>query len=186
MSLKDLMQEESKKHYWGLLLIYRDQLRKFLSNLFTRFKHIDILEIGCFKGFLVGWLLENFPRPEFSWSYWGVDIIEPSDRRRDYTHLVMNAEALEFPANRFHAVIMIETLEHIVDYVRALREVYRVLRHGGGVFIQSVMCTDKLATWDRSHYHVLHPVTLSRLMEFLGFRDIEWGGDGNFWLCAYK
>lgn len=186
MSLKEKVVEEGKKNAWGLLLVRREELRKFLQDLFGRHGHLDILEVGCYKGFLVGWLHDNFPKSRYSWNYWGVDIIEPPDRRKDYPHLIMNAEALEFPANRFHAVIMIEVLEHIIDYVRALREVYRVLKPGGGVFIQSVICSDPCALADETHFHVLHPKTLKRLMAWLGFKGIEYVEGGNFALWAYK
>jgi len=147
---------------------------------------LDILEIGCYKGFLVGWLHENFPKAKYRWNYWGVDIVEPEDRRRDYPHLIMNAEALEFPANSFDVVIMIETLEHIVDYVKALREVYRVLRPGGAVFIQSVVAGDPTSLSDPTHYHVLHPVTLSRLLKWLGFTNVTYKQGGNFVVTGFK
>lgn len=186
MSLKDIVTLEGQKNSWGLLLIRRKELFKFLKKLFEKHKHLDILEIGCYKGFLVGWLHDNFPKKAYSWNYWGVDIIEPEDRRKDYPHLIMNAEALEFPANRFHAVIMIEVLEHIVDYVKALREIYRVLKHEGGVFIQSVICSDPCALADQSHFHVLHPKTLKRLMMWIGFRGVEYAEGGNFAIWGYK
>ena len=185
-TLKDKAMEMAQQHGWGLLLIHGDLLKRFLQNLFDKHGHLDILEIGCFKGHLVGWLKEQFPRPPYSWNYWGVDIIEPQDRRQDYPHLVMNAAALEFPANSFHVVIMIEVLEHVVDYVQALREVYRVLRPGGGVFIQSVICSDPAALADETHFHVLHPVTLRRTLLWLGFKDIGYVESSTFAIWAYK
>ncbi|MCD6341039.1 MAG: methyltransferase domain-containing protein [Desulfurococcales archaeon] len=190
MSLKEMSLEEGKKNAWGILLIRREELKRFLSELFGRHKHLEILEIGCYKGFLVGWLRENFPKSKYSWNYYGVDIVELPDRRKDYPHYVMNAEALEFPSNSFDVVIAIEVIEHVVDYVRALREIYRVLRPGGGVFIQSVTCCDPCAIADTTHFHVLHPVTLKRLLEWLGFRDVQYvggeDGKGNFAIWGYK
>ncbi|MCD6399309.1 class I SAM-dependent methyltransferase [candidate division WOR-3 bacterium] len=186
MALKELSVEEGKKNYWGLLLIQRELLKELLSRQFELKEHLDILEVGCYKGMLVGWLHENFPKEKFSWDYVGIDIIEPPDRRKDYPHYVMNAEVLEFNPNSFDAVIMIEVLEHIVDYVRALREVYRVLRPNGLIFIQSVICTDKCALADQTHFHVLHPKTLERLMKFLGFKNIEYIESCNFAIYGYK
>jgi ubiquinone/menaquinone biosynthesis C-methylase UbiE len=185
-SLKDKAMEMAKLHGWGLILAREDELKRFLQSLFKKHKHLDILEIGCFKGHLVGWLHENFPRPPYSWNYWGVDIVEPPDRRRDYPHLVMNAEALEFPPNSFHAVIMLEVLEHVIDYVKALREIHRVLKPGGGVFIQSVVCSDPCALADETHFHVLHPKTLKRLMEWIGFREVQYVEASNFAIWGFK
>ncbi len=184
--LKHTMIEEGKKHYWGFLLIYCNELKDFFEELFRKKGHLDILEIGCFKGFLVGWLKENFPRPPYSWNYVGIDIVEPPDRRKDYPHLIMNAEALEFPPNSFDAVIMIEVLEHIIDYTKALYEIYRVLRRGGGLFIQAPMCDDPTAVSDPTHYHVLHPATLTRLLQWIGFTNIKYKKNGNFVVVAYK
>ena len=177
---KDMSLESGQKYGWGLILLYPNELKQFLKQIHDELGRIDILEVGCYKGFLVGWLHENFPRPPYRWNYIGVDIVEPPDRRKDYPHYIMNAEALEFPAHSFDVVIMIETLEHVPDYVRALREAYRVLRPRGGIFIQSVMCTDPNALKDEQHFHVLHPVTLKRLLEWLGFTDCRYVHDGNF------
>jgi len=185
-TIKEQSFEEGKKYGWGLILLHPDELKKFLTFLFEKNGHIRILEIGCYKGMLVGWLHQNFPKSKYSWDYYGVDIIEPPDRRKDYPHYIMNAQALEFPANSFDAVIMLEVLEHIPDYVLGLREVHRVLKHGGGVFIQSVVCNDPNALADKTHFHVLHPETLKRLMEFLGFGDCHVKEGGNFAIWCFK
>ena len=185
-SLKERSIDEARKHGWGLLLAQEEALRNLIASMFERRQHIDILEVGCFKGLLVGWLHENFPRPPYDWDYVGVDIVEPFDRRRDYPHYVMNAEALEFPPESFDLVIMIEVLEHVVDYVKALREVHRVLRRGGAVFIQSVRADSPAALADETHFHVLHPKTLSRLLRWLGFSDVEYIDAPNFAVWARK
>jgi len=185
-SLKELVNEEAVKHGWGILLVYPDVLKKFIEDLFKEFDSLRVLEIGCYKGMLYEWLKQHFPRDKYNWSYIGIDIIEPEDRVKEYKHYIMNAEALEFPSNSFELVIMIEVLEHVVDYVKALREIYRVLRPGGGLFIQSVSCFDKCALVDKSHFHVLHPETLGRLLRWLGYREIWYKLNGNFVLTARK
>lgn len=178
--------KEAPKHAWGILLVQRDSLKQLLAKLFEEKKHLEILEVGCFKGMLVGWLQESFPKERYSWNYYGVDVVEPPDRRKDYPHYVMNAESLEFEAERFDLIIMIEVLEHIVDYVRALREAYRVLKKNGYLFIQSVICHDKTALSDPTHFHVLHPETLTRLLKWLGFKDVEVKDGGNFAIWCRK
>jgi len=185
-TIKQLALEEGERNAWGILLVKQDTLRRLIQRLYEDHEHLDILEIGCYKGMLVGWLKHYFPEEHYSWSYVGVDIVEPIDRRKDYPHYIMNAEALEFPSNSFDLVVMIEVLEHIVDYVKALYEVYRVLRFNGALFIQSVICYDKCALSDKTHFHVLHPVTLKRLLEHIGFRGVEYEEGGNFTVIGYK
>ncbi len=185
-SLKKRALLEGAKHGWGLLLVQRSALYETIATLYREHTHLNILEVGAYKGFLVGWLHENFPKNLYSWDYYGVDIVEPGDRRRDYPHLIMNAEALEFPANSFHLVVMIEVLEHVVDYVRALREAYRVLVPGGALFVQSVVCSDPTALGDETHFHVLHPETLSRLLGWLGFTRVRVWEGGNFAVAAWR
>lgn len=81
---------------------------------------------------------------------------------------------------------MVEVLEHVIDYVKALREIHRVLKPGGALFIQSVIATSPSALADETHFHVLHPATLKRLLEWLGFRNVEYVEDGNFAIWGYK
>ena len=185
-TLKEAMVEAGKKHYWGILLVQRECLKKCLQEMFERFNELKVLEVGAYKCMLVGWLEENFPRDKYKWDYVGIDIIDLPDRRKDVKFYVMSATHMEFPANTFHVVLYIETLEHIVDYVQALRETYRVLVPNGMVWIQSVICYDKCAIHDETHYHVLHPVTLKRLLEFIGFRDVKYVEGGNFAIWGYK
>jgi len=185
-NLKEQVVEEASKNYWSFLLTRKEELKHFLNRLFMQKTHLDLLEVGCYKGMLKGWLEENFPPDNFSWSYVGVDLIEPEDRSKDYKHYIMNAECLEFPAESFDAVIMIELVEHVVDYVKALQEAYRVLRRRGGLFIQSVICYDKCALADKTHFHVLHPETLARLLRWIGFKHIEYKEGDNFAIWGFK
>ena len=185
-SLKQVSIEEGKKYGWGLILIHRSPLYKLMLGLFQRKKHLDILEVGAYKCMLPGWIEQNFPRNAFSWRYVGVDILGPFPEWQGKECYVMNAEALEFPAESFDLVIMLEVLEHIIDYPKALREAYRVLRPGGLLFIQSVVCTDPNALLDKTHFHVLHPVTLKRLLDWIGFKNIGVAEGGNFAIWGYK
>jgi len=60
------------------------------------------------------------------------------------THNVdLNSQSLPFPDDYFDLVTMIEVLEHLVDTDHALREVHRVLRPNGYIFIS----TPNMASW---------------------------------------
>lgn len=183
---KDVSFESGSQYGWGLILHKPFLLKQFLERLFSERGHLDILEIGAWKGHLVGWLHENFPKDKYSWNYWGIDIVEPPDRRKDYPHLIMNAQALEFYPEQFDVVIALEVVEHIPNYYEALREIYRVLKSGGGVFIQTVICNDPSALLDEQHFHVLHPKTLKRLMEWIGFKECNYDESANFSLWCRR
>lgn len=186
MSYYDTIVSESLKYNWGLILIYDDVLKNVINSVLREFGECDILEIGAWRCQLWGWIKSNFDINKYNIRYTGIDIIDvgcPTDGIEFY---VMSPTYLMFRPETFNLVITIETLEHITDYVLTLRECYRVLKPKGILFIQSVKCDDPNALNDRTHVHVLHPVTLARLLTHLGFKRVEHGGNGNFWLVAYK
>jgi len=180
---QDILIEESEKYGWGFILIQREPFYKFMESLINKFKKIKVLEIGCWKCYMCKHLKERYGDKI---TYVGIDIIDLEDRLEECEFHLMNGESLLFPANSFHAVIYIETLEHIIDYVKSLREAYRVLMKGGGIFIQAPISTDHNAWLDRTHYHTLHPVTLKRLLEHLGFTDVSYVEGNNFAIWGYK
>jgi len=179
----DTLKKEAKKYGWGFILIHRDELRNFLNELLKEKQRLRLLDIGAWVCMLKGWLDENFPNKI---DYVGIDVVDLPNRRKDVEFYVMSGDSLLFPPRSFDVVVYIETLEHIPDYVRSLKEVYRVLRKGGGLFIQSVICTDPNALHDLTHFHVLHPVTLERLLRWLGFTDIKYKEAPNFVITARK
>lgn len=183
MSYYKIIKEEGEKYAWGFMLIQRQHFNNFVKALIERHGKIRLLEVGAWKCMLYGYIKENFGDQV---DYTGVDIVDLPDRNKECNFHVMSGDSLLFSSCSFHGVVFIETLEHIPDYVKALREAYRVLVYDGGVFIQSVICTDHNALLDRTHYHVLHPVTLKRLLEWTGFRDVDFVEGGNFAIWGYK
>ena len=185
-TIKHVSLEEARKYGWGLILIRREELQRLLAELLARRPDARILDIGAFKCMLSGWLEQVFPRDRYRWSYVGVDILGPFPEWEGKECYVMNAQALEFPPESFDAVVMLESLEHIPDYTMALREAYRVLRPGGLIFIQSTRCDTPNAIADRTHYHVLHPVTLARLLEYVGFKNTGYTDDTTLAVWGYR
>lgn len=171
MSYDETILSEGEKYGWGMLLTAKNEFDSFINNLLSRFGRIRLLEIGAWKRMLAAYIKEKFgDRVE----YVGVDVIDPGKAVDiDAEFHIMAPTYLLFKPDSFHAVVMIEVLEHIFDYVAALREAYRVLVNGGGLFIQSILCTIEGAIIDETHVHVLHPVTLSRLVRYIGFKDVR-------------
>jgi SAM-dependent methyltransferase len=92
---------------------------------------------------------------------------------------------LSYPDEAFDVVITSETLEHVPDYVRALREIHRVLKPGGCHIFTVPIKIDQPHTKRRADIRDGHPVHLlpptfhgpseRRLDDFLVF--YEFGAD---------
>jgi len=170
--LEKTLKEESKKHGWGLILIAREELH----NIVMLFRPSIILEIGCHNKLLEKTLREW----GFEGEYVGLDVIA-YDVKID---VMASGDHSPFRSKSFDMIIMLETLEHIPDYVKCLRECKKVLKDGGLLFIQSVICFDNCAyEGDETHFHVLHPKCLERLAGLVGFVKVIDGLIGNtFWI----
>jgi len=176
------IREEGQKYGWGFMLIRKKEFEEFMGMLLKRFDKVRLLDVGAWKCFLYDYLKKCFVRVE----YVGIDVVDLPDRVKEAEFYVMSPTYLLFPSNSFEAVVMLETLEHIIDYPLALREVYRVLKSGGGAFIQSVICYDNCALLDETHVHVLHPKTLGRLLRHIGFKEVKEFEGSTFCVYAFK
>lgn len=169
--LKETLHRMSRKHGWGCILVTPEQFKNFLLQYKPR-KHLDV---GCHNMLLEGFIRKHVANCE----YVGLDIVIYKRK----IHVIASGCRLPFRDKSIDTISFIETLEHIPNYVRALREAKRVARKA--VFIQSVVCNDPCALADETHYHVLHPRTLARLMSFIGFKNIKYGIKvATFWLQA--
>ncbi|RLE87275.1 MAG: hypothetical protein DRJ67_05150 [Thermoprotei archaeon] len=167
-----VLEEEGKKYGWGCILVTPEQFKQFLKLTSPRV-HLDV---GCHKG-----LLRGFVEKHSDAEYIGLDVWHYNAK----ISVLASGDLLPFRPNSIDTISFIESLEHIPDYPSALRMAYRVARKG--VFIQSVICYDKCALLDRTHYHVLHPETLERLLKLIGFREVKHGlKKATFWLYALK
>lgn len=168
----ELLEEEKRRHGWGCILVLPEQFKAFLEKTEPRV-HLDI---GCCTGLLRGFVEEHSCA-----EYIGLDVWHYGTK----IDIWASGELLPLRPGSVDTASFIEVLEHIPDYPRALREVLAAVKKG--IFVQSVICYDRCAIGDRTHYHVLHPVTLERLCRLLGFREVEHGVvKGTFWLAAYK
>ncbi len=97
-----------------------------------------VLEIGCGRGELACRIAGQTAAPRL---YVGADFArsavaiarargaERSPRRLFW--VVNDIQSLPLPAETFDTILSCETIEHVPDPVRALRELHRVLRRGG-------------------------------------------------------
>lgn len=92
--------------------VFRDTLKDFLNQNVRKGK---ILDIGSAQ-----W---NYPKEHFQ-NVTTLDLRAPAD-------VIGSIMDLPFDDESFDSVICLETLEHVEDPLKAMSEVYRVLKRGG-------------------------------------------------------
>ena len=177
------LKAEGKKYGWGIILIREAELKQVVQELLSKFPKVKVLDVGSWVCYLGGWFKHNFgERVE----YVGIDVVDVEGRLKEFEFYIMSGESLLFPPNSFELVTFIESLEHIPNYVLALKEAFRVLKPGGAVFIQSIRSDRPNAVVAKTHFHVLHPVTLARLLRWLGFNPVHEVNKENFAVVGFK
>jgi len=112
----------------------RAKVRARLEEMRRRFGGARLLDLGCGTGFIIDLAKELFDTID------GVDITQAMLDRVDLSsgnvrlHRCV-AEALPFTDATFDVVSAYAFVHHLKDYSMALREALRVLKPGGGVYI---------------------------------------------------
>jgi len=148
----------------------------------TRTDRGALLDIGCGYGFFL---------QEMKCRGWKVEGIEVSDvggqfvRENWDIHVYSQPlEGLALPENLFDVVTLFYVIEHVDDPLALLREVNRILRPGGLVFLRWPHSTPIIrilgpvsGKLDLYHtpYHLydFSPSTMEKMLRFCGFRETE-------------
>ncbi len=92
-----------------------------------------LLDVGCAHGFFLDYARKR------GWKVRGVELARKTAdyAKKEFGLDVVNSSLIDagFPEGSFDAVVMLEVLEHVMDPVAELREIARVLRKGGVVYI---------------------------------------------------
>lgn len=101
-----------------------------------------VLEIGCGRGAMSFWLASQLPRPkQVVGADFSPEAIRLARRLTDtspelpLTWSVEDIQAIRQPDASFDFVLSCETIEHVPDPRKALRELARVLRPGGRLLL---------------------------------------------------
>jgi 2-polyprenyl-3-methyl-5-hydroxy-6-metoxy-1,4-benzoquinol methylase len=150
-----------------------------------------MLDVGCATGVLV----EAAARR--GWSAVGVDvstfaIAQCHARGLDVRH--GDLWGADLPRDHFDVVVLDDTIEHLVDPARALREIYGLLRPGGLVTLN----TPNDAGWLRrlmgrhwfhckppEHLYYFSPRTLRSMLERAGFHRVQTKVSGKYVTVRY-
>jgi 2-polyprenyl-3-methyl-5-hydroxy-6-metoxy-1,4-benzoquinol methylase len=139
-----------------------------------------ILDVGCGNGNYL------YSLRELGWETYGVEMDEQVCHYvREVLGLTVFQGTLEeahLPNNLFDVVTMRHVLEHLPDPSRSLAEVYRLLRAGGSVLIETPNIESVQARFFRARWfhldiprHLYHftPATLPALLQKTGFSEIR-------------
>jgi SAM-dependent methyltransferase len=95
-----------------------------------------VLEIGCGTGYVLAGLRQVLPRARFAGSEVSIVGLEYAAKRLgpDVSLFQMDAHAIPF-SDEFDLIAACDVLEHLNDDVKALREIHRALKPGGGALL---------------------------------------------------
>jgi SAM-dependent methyltransferase len=93
------------------------------------------LDVGSGKGELLSLFADRFPKLELFACDYSDQLMKRPGQNVELVDL--NHEPLPFPDQQFDVVTCSETLEHLENYWRVLREIFRVLRPGGMVILST-------------------------------------------------
>jgi ubiquinone/menaquinone biosynthesis C-methylase UbiE len=144
---KHLKINEAKWNKWaetvdGKSPLY-DSLRSYQSvviSLLNLKENVCILDIGCGTGWALGQaanLIDN------KGTFYGVDLAEKMigkakenfKGRENFHFLKANAEEIPLEDNQFDIIICTNSFHHYLHPDKALKEMYRLLKHQGKIYI---------------------------------------------------
>ena len=151
-----------------------DDTREYLASLYPQ--RGSLVEVGCGTGFL----LKKFH--DDGWDVLGVEpdvgLCEFVQRRHKLKASPTTLEAATLPDDSADVIVMLHVIEHVPDPLATLREVWRVLRPGGHLVIETPRYdTVAFAIFGRrersiscdGHIYFFTTKTLRRLCEKAGF-----------------
>jgi SAM-dependent methyltransferase len=159
---------------------WREVMKLRTAHLLKYIKNGRILDIGCGDGFFLKYLKER------GWKAYGVEPGEVASRyARDVLGIEVftgNLEDANFPKNWFDAVSLYAVFEHLPDPSKTLKEINRILKPDGILFIfvpnfggleLRIFRERWVAIKAPVHFYHFTPITLSQIVKKTGFQVLE-------------
>lgn len=148
--------------------------------------HKMILDVGCAGGFMINKVAQIFPIAQV----FGIDVykkaIEYATKKHpQITFVVADAHKIPFNDNVFDLVICYETIEHVVNPKKILKEIKRVLEKNGvaivtmdsGILLFRIIWWFWEKTygkaWQGAHLHSFHHHQLETLIKQSGLKIVK-------------
>lgn len=143
-----------------------------------------LLDVGCDTPSI------NIKLHDKNISYVGLD---PSFSITTEFRVIGTAEFLPFADESFDNVLLMSSLDHVLDYHQAIDEAYRVLKKGGKLLFSSLIWTKRAQLFDdTNHFHHFREGQLMEVLKNFNirylFKDIWKNNDHreSLYLCAEK
>lgn len=163
-------------------LWHTNKIRVF-ANIIKKQKFSDILDVGCASGLMTEKIASFFPRSKVI----GVDVYYKAIKLARYKYptikfIKSNAHTLPFPKNLFNLITCYETIEHVSNPQRVLKEIFRVAKKDGTIilamdsgnlmfrFIWWFWERTKGRVWRGAHLHPFHHLKLEEIIKKSGFK----------------
>lgn len=116
--------------------LWHTQKIKTFKKIIDRKKIKSVLDIGCASGYMSDKISQILPNSRV----WGVDAYKEAVNfgKRKYPHIkfkVADAHDLPFQDNFFDLVVCYETIEHVSNPLKMLKEMQRVLKKDGSAIV---------------------------------------------------
>jgi ubiquinone/menaquinone biosynthesis C-methylase UbiE len=155
---------------------------KTFKNLVKGMKVKKVLDIGCASGYMTNKISQILSGSQI----WGIDVYAKAINfgKRKYPRIefkVADARNLPFRANSFDLVVCYETIEHVLNPLKMLKEIQRVLKKNGYALVAMdsgsllfrvvwfVWENTKGKVWRKAHLHTFKHKNLEKLIEKSGF-----------------
>lgn len=139
-----------------------------------------LLDIGSGGGFFLAYARErDWQVDGLELSQWGVTVAKKIFQINVFQGDLMQAN---YPNNSYDVVTMYDVLEHIINPLTELKEVYRILKPGGLLIVNVPNFNSFFAKLNKNHWskldppqHLWHfaPDTLSKIITKSGFNVLE-------------
>lgn len=163
--------------------IWHTKKLSIFKDIINGIKCKKILDVGCAAGNFTNNISHIFPRAKIT----GIDAYSRAIEygKNKYPHInfiLADAHNLPFKNNSFDLIICYETIEHIIDPLKALKEMRRVLRNDGNALVVMdsgslffrivwwVWKKTKGKVWQGAHLHPFNHHQLGILIKNAGFK----------------
>lgn len=150
-------------------LVYKYLLND-LQYAFNKYSKGKLLDIGC------GNKPYSSLMPSAVSDYLGCDIVQSSQKLVD---VICEATDIPLPDNTFDTILSTQTIEHIYDHKKMLKEASRLLRQGGSIILSGPMY------WplheEPYDYFRFTKYGFRALLEEAGFKVLEELSNGGKW-----